>query len=119
MTDLVPFFIVGCPRSGTTLLQQCLNRHSRITIPAETSFIPMLRLSRANQILHLRRINEDLGIDLPMPGGRPYREADAPRLFGDLARQWIARQPGRSITHFGEKSPAHLERCAAHPGPIS
>ena len=103
-----PFFIVGCPRSGTTLLQQCLNRHPRVTVPAETSFLAMLRLSRSAQERHLRRINEDLQIDLPMPGRRAYRDTDATALFGEMARQCVRRQPARTITHFGEKSPEHL-----------
>lgn len=33
------FFVFGSPRSGTTLLAQCLNNHSEIVIPHETSFI--------------------------------------------------------------------------------
>src|SRR5215208_3766820 len=33
------FFIFGSPRSGTTLLAQCLNNHSDIVVPHETSFI--------------------------------------------------------------------------------
>jgi len=32
-------FLVGCPRSGTTLLQQILNAHSQIAIAPETKFI--------------------------------------------------------------------------------
>lgn len=36
MTD--PFFVVGCPRSGTTLLSVLLDRHSRLCIPPETAF---------------------------------------------------------------------------------
>ena len=36
-----PLFIVGMPRSGTKLLRNLLNNHSRISIPtAETLFIP-------------------------------------------------------------------------------
>ncbi|MBA2556780.1 MAG: sulfotransferase, partial [Chloroflexi bacterium] len=31
-----PIFIVGCARSGTTLLQLMLHRHPRIAIPPET-----------------------------------------------------------------------------------
>jgi Sulfotransferase family len=33
------FFIFGSPRSGTTLLAQCLNNHPDIAIPHETDFI--------------------------------------------------------------------------------
>ncbi len=33
-----PFFIVGCGRSGTTLLRMILSGHSRIAIPPETWF---------------------------------------------------------------------------------
>ncbi|HUJ10136.1 MAG TPA: sulfotransferase [Verrucomicrobiae bacterium] len=34
-----PFFIVGAPRSGTTLLRLMLNRHSRLCVPPESHFI--------------------------------------------------------------------------------
>jgi hypothetical protein len=32
------FFIVGCPRSGTTLLSVMLDRHPRLCVPPETAF---------------------------------------------------------------------------------
>jgi hypothetical protein len=36
-----PFvFIVGCPRSGTTLLQRVVNAHPQIAIPPETQWVP-------------------------------------------------------------------------------
>ncbi len=34
-----PIFVVGCPRSGTTLLQVMLHAHERIAIPPETRFV--------------------------------------------------------------------------------
>lgn len=35
------FFVVGCPRSGTTLLRRLLNAHPRLCVPkAETHWIP-------------------------------------------------------------------------------
>ena len=34
-----PIFVVGCPRSGTTMLQLMLHAHARIAIPPETRFL--------------------------------------------------------------------------------
>jgi hypothetical protein len=35
------FFVVGCPRSGTTLLRRMLDAHPRLAMmPRETHFIP-------------------------------------------------------------------------------
>ncbi|WP_433476791.1 sulfotransferase family protein [Spirillospora sp. CA-142024] len=34
-----PIFVLGCPRSGTTLLRLMLHSHARIAIPAETKFV--------------------------------------------------------------------------------
>ena len=36
--DPEPIFIVGIPRSGTTLVKACLNKHSRVHILGETRF---------------------------------------------------------------------------------
>src|SRR4051794_28172751 len=37
-----PIFVVGMPRSGTKLLRDLLNQHSRISIPeVETHFLPL------------------------------------------------------------------------------
>ncbi|MGO9239261.1 MAG: sulfotransferase family protein [Bryobacteraceae bacterium] len=35
-----PIFIVGCPRSGTTLLRNLLSSHPHLTFPEESHFIP-------------------------------------------------------------------------------
>jgi hypothetical protein len=35
-----PIFIVGCPRSGTTMLRDLLRSHPHLTFPGETHFIP-------------------------------------------------------------------------------
>ncbi|WP_344141802.1 sulfotransferase [Streptomonospora arabica] len=34
-----PIFVIGCPRSGTTLLQLMLHAHPRLAIPPETRFM--------------------------------------------------------------------------------
>lgn len=40
--DDVPILVVGCHRSGTSLLRRCLDSHSRIAVPAETLFLEYL-----------------------------------------------------------------------------
>ena len=35
---LVPFFIIGNPRSGTTLLRLMVNAHPKATVPPECGF---------------------------------------------------------------------------------
>jgi hypothetical protein len=39
MVELAPFFIVGCPRSGSTLLRLMLDSHPSLAIPDESHFV--------------------------------------------------------------------------------
>jgi hypothetical protein len=41
-----PIFVLGCGRSGTTLLRLMLNSHPRIAIPGETWYFPELHAER-------------------------------------------------------------------------
>jgi len=41
-----PFFVVGVPRSGTTLLRFMLDGHPRLAVPGESHFIVTLRVRR-------------------------------------------------------------------------
>jgi hypothetical protein len=108
------FFILGCPRSGTTMLQQALNRHSQIAIPPETKFFfSFFRRSRRRQLRHLQRLNDDLHIDLPPPSGRLTTTQEGRDFFDLMARQYLEHLAKPGVAWFGEKSPEHsgyLER---------
>ena len=102
-------FIVGCGRSGTTMLQQALNRHSRIIIPPETGFfLDFLPHTRAGQAQHLRTINADLGIDLPMPANRIKTDAEAVAAYDEMAAAYASKLERTDTAYFGDKSPRHL-----------
>jgi hypothetical protein len=106
------FFIVGCPRSGTTLLQQALNRHSQVAIPPETAFFTLLGLARRHQYAHLQRLSEDLGIILPSGSWRLQTVSEARVFYEETARRYVHQIGKPGITHFGEKTPEHLSRLS-------
>ncbi len=107
------FFIVGCPRSGTTLVQQALNRHPQIVIPTETKFFFFL-LGRSlwRQAKQVRRINDDLRVNLPIPIRRISTVVAARQLYELMAESYLTRLGRCGVSHFGEKSPEHLRRLA-------
>ncbi|MFF5210843.1 sulfotransferase family protein [Streptosporangium sp. NPDC000396] len=50
-----PIFIVGCPRSGTTMLQLMTHAHTRIAIPPETRFM----VTAYQRRLHFGDLNDE------------------------------------------------------------
>jgi Sulfotransferase family len=102
------FFIVGCPRSGTTMVQQALNRHSQIVVPPETKFFfSFFGHPRKRQVRHVERLNADLGIQLPQPTKQIASVAEGRAYYEDMARQYVARHAAKNVVHFGEKTPEH------------
>jgi hypothetical protein len=102
------FFIVGCPRSGTTMLQQALNRHPQIVIPPETKFFfSFFGHPRRSQARHIDRINADLTIHLPRPEKAVRSVAEGRAYYEDMARQYVARLKKPGVVAFGEKTPEH------------
>jgi hypothetical protein len=106
------FFLVGCPRSGTTAIQQALNRHPGIVIPPETEFFSLimgyLRFSSWGQRRHLRHIAADLQIELSMPRRRLRRPEDARAVFDELAERYVQRLGRHDVICFGDKTPHQL-----------
>jgi len=114
-----PFFIVGSPRAGTTLLSRILDRHSRLAVYHETHYYPLFRsqLHRYGDLRHpanLRRLIEDVREVTRVQGfmAPPTTEAllatlPAPTFEGVLAALlWLhARQNGK--VRAGDKTPGH------------
>ncbi len=110
-----PIFIVGCPRSGTTLLRNLLRSHPQLTFPSESHFIPWFYRAY----------------------GHPRTERDAVALAARILRlQWVRQwhirvEPGefapdrtfQAVTHrlfeawtrkegkhrWGDKTPHYVE----------
>lgn len=102
------FFILGCHRSGTTLLQQILNRHSAVAIPPETKFFSsFIGHTRPCQRRRLDKINQDLGIDVPFPSSAIVDKHRARVLFEEIRYAYLKRLTKPNVTLFGEKTPSH------------
>jgi hypothetical protein len=122
-----PLFLVGMPRSGTKLLRDLLNRHSRIRIPdVETEFLPWLA-SRSGNYGNLadRASFERLFKDMARCSYFQYRRetgqavdadrwfaacvgTDAGALFEAFIRSEVGAEPGGGCI-WGDKSPSYVD----------
>lgn len=114
-----PIFILGCPRSGTTLLRVMLNAHPRIAIPPETRFLipAYLRRRRFGTLCDAanRRRLADFVVTRPDSRFRrlrvPAEEAKAeitaapPTLGSCLAAPFDAYARSRGKQRWGDKRP--------------
>lgn len=115
-----PFpFIVGSPRSGTTLLRLMLGSHPDVAIPAEAQFlVPLAKVrtryegpsfSSERLILDLRRRPEFRRWKLPDSEVRGAMEDAAPSNFPDAMRSIYALQARRHHKQrYGDKTPRHV-----------
>lgn len=130
-SDPGPIFIVGAPRSGTSLLRVHLDRHPAIGLCDETYFFyyvarrrrafgdlssPANRRVLTDAYLATRRIR-DLGLDLAELSARLDRDGtDYPAFFATILKTY-AEAHGKA--RWGEKTPHHAREietlCAWYP----
>jgi hypothetical protein len=115
-----PVFLVGCPRSGTTLLQRLLDAHPLLAVAPETHFVRRFWLHRAKyqdleqpaafdtlvaDIVAMPEFAE-MGLDaLAFANAALTTERTYPALFQLLLQSFAA---GRGAAIVGEKTPNHL-----------
>jgi hypothetical protein len=115
-----PFFIVGCPRSGTTLLQRMLDAHPDVAVAPETFFIrrfwkrrteygDLQRDAAFERLLRdIMAIPEFEEMELaPDAFAAAARDADRSyaALFRLLLRQFAEQRAAQVV---GEKTPNHV-----------
>lgn len=108
-------FIVGSPRSGTTLLRMMMDAHPRLTVLPETHFLPEVveaceagsTAAEVTKVIAEHRRWEDFHLDageleqrMAASGGRPSA-SDALRAFYDL----YAEKQGKAL--WGDKTPEY------------
>ncbi|MFO7534889.1 MAG: sulfotransferase [Kiritimatiellia bacterium] len=124
MSPPPPFFILGCPRSGTTLLQVLVDSHPDIAIPPESflfdRFGPLL-VSYGNlaEPAALRRLASDLLADERIRDWKlaagpddllsQIKESSAAGLFAALFLLYAEKQ---GKTRWGDKTPQHALRIS-------
>jgi Sulfotransferase family len=112
-------FIVGVPRSGTTLLRLMLDAHADLAIPPETHFLPkLIRLceeregddarSAALELITTHRRWPDFGLD---PDELRARLQESEQLRpGDAARAFYEAYAAKHRKpRWGEKTPQYLK----------
>jgi sulfotransferase family protein len=120
MSNDRPIFVVGCPRSGTTMLQLMLHAHPRIALPPENRFVlpayqrrhafgdlgdPARRRALARWIAGTENF-ADLGLDLAALEEAVV--AAPPTLGSALGTVFRAYADRFGKPRWGDKRPAYL-----------
>jgi hypothetical protein len=121
-----PVFVVGCPRSGTTLLTLMLSSHSRLSIPPETRFLlPVFR--RVGSFGDLRQTpnRRRLARAVVRPRGTKFRHlrldpervkkeivAGRPTVGAALSTPFRLYADERGKARWGDKRPTYFRNIA-------
>jgi hypothetical protein len=115
-----PFFVLGAPRSGTSLLGRMLNAHPTLAVPDEVklveTFLPLLPLyGDLGRSRRLRRLVQDMlrwrwvrrlpGVPTPEV---VLARVGRPDLGGVIAALLDAWTVGQRKARWGEKTPSNL-----------
>lgn len=118
--DKKTIFIVGCPRSGTTLLQQMLDAHPDVAIAPETHFMRLFwgsrdRYGNLAEAKNYQRLIEDI-VSLPEFSEMELDAQDFTTSAWNTDRSYAATfqlllekfAQKRQVAIVGEKTPNHV-----------
>lgn len=119
-SDGPPVFIVGCGRSGTTLLRLMLDTHGSLAIPGESHFIPPLYRARrryaSDGTLNVVQLAEDIMRtphfrlwDIPKQKVRErVNSLQSPTFSGVVESVFRAYADHHGKTRWGDKTPIYV-----------
>jgi hypothetical protein len=114
-------FVVGVPRSGTTLLRLMLDAHPQLTIPPETYFLPeLLRACKSGgasrervlEVITATKRWQDFQLEPSrllrrLPARRPVKGREAARAFYAAYAESVGKP------RWGDKTPVYLKSMLA------
>jgi hypothetical protein len=114
--SLPPLFVVGCGRSGSTLLRLMLDAHPELAVPGESHFIPELRRRHPDPI----EVDEVTAELLRTPNFRHWkvsehavwdrvRAVDAPSFAHVVEAAFMANADEHGKTRWGDKTPIYVQ----------
>ncbi|WP_373479703.1 sulfotransferase [Geminocystis sp.] len=122
-----PIFIVGMPRSGTTLIRYCLNQHSRIYIAPESNFFRMVYGNRSllpentisenadkiiQKLMMFSQEKEDMHLMKEffyLKDNLRTEIAEQAKTYQDVAKIIFSRMAEeKGKIRWGEKTPTHI-----------
>ena len=115
-----PFFVLGAPRSGTSLLSRMLDSHPSIAVPDETkifdTFLPLLpRYGDLTRAGNLRRLVEDIvgwrwirRLPRPPQADDVLARVTRPDLGAVFTAVLDCWAQGQGKARWGEKTPSNL-----------
>src|SRR3954447_12921881 len=108
-----PLFVVGAPRSGTTLLQLMLHAHPRIAIPPENRFVlPAYYARHRFGDLRIKENRRQLARFITAPRGTKFRDLGLDRR---ATRKAIKRGPPTAGSALGVVLRGDAPRVAPPP----
>ena len=108
LRDATPLFLIGAPRSGTTILTRLLNAHTEVLLTNETAVFLLL-----NEIIS----KSEVGVRSGILYGKAYHglwashlRRHAKQLVETFYAQVLAQENKNAVRYWGEKHP-HLNAC--------